>query len=740
MERWAGGGANTDLSEYRSRLGAVERRAEGLDQRSDESLRQACRGNLDPAEALALGREAASRSLGMRPFDEQLIAAMALSDGHLVEMQTGEGKTLAAVFAAWLQARSGHGVHVLTFNDYLARRDAEWMRPLYEYLGVSVASVQEETTPERRREAYRADVTYLTAKQAGFDFLRDSRVYDPQEVVQRPFHAAILDEADSLLIDEARVPLVLAGSVEAGAEPAHRLVELIGRLDPDRDYRIDENDRNVDLTEAGLSRAEGILGVPDLLADDQIELLSRLHCALHAQALLSRDRDYIVQDGQILLVDELTGRVAENRHWPDGLQAALEAKEGLSIRPRGEVLGSITLQHLFRHYGSLAGMTGTAKSSAREFKDQYGLQVRVIPTHRPSIRVDEEDLVFADGSARQQAVVEEIARVHASGRPVLVGTATVAESERLALALADVDVPCEVLNARNDEREAEIIAAAGRFKAVTISTNMAGRGTDIRLGDERVVGLGGLYVIGTHRHESERIDRQLRGRAGRQGDPGSSRLFLSLDDDLHQRFGICDRSELARSPRKIRREVLRAQRIADGQNAEIRRTLTRYAETVEEQRKILSERRRRALHGKGSETERLVTLFHIDRAWSDHLRFVADLREGIHLLRIGGQDPLTEFVHRSIDHFAEITERIDLRVRESLAEGDAMDPAELRGPSSTWTYLVSDDPFRDQLGVQLAGNTGVAAAAALYAGPLLILTAWLKKRSRRGSGPGARPS
>jgi preprotein translocase subunit SecA len=489
-------------------------------------------------------REAAQRTLGLRPRDVQVVAALALSRGKVVEMLTGEGKTLAAVIPAFLNALAGKGVHVLTFNDYLARRDAEWMGPIYRLLGLSVGYIQGGMARAERQRAYLADVTYVTAKEAGFDHLRDLLANEPQDLVHRPFHFALVDEADSLLVDEARVPLVIAGSALRGSSSAERLAALVTSLEPSRHFDTDEYGRNVELTEAGLLRVEEELGCGNLLAEENYALLTELNCALHARVLLRRDVDYIVRSGRIELVDEFTGRVVADRHWPDGLQAALEAKEGLPRRPDGRILGSITLQHFLGTYPRLCGMTGTAQDAARELEEFYGLRVVVVPPHRPVARVDHPDVVFTHKEAKEKALVEEIGRTHAAERPVLVGTLTIEESERLASRLQSAGVPCDVLNARNDAREAEIVAPAGALGAVTISTNMAGRGTDIRLGGpdgadrERVDELGGLYVIGTSRHESHRVDLQLRGRAGRQGDAGESRFFVSLEDDLLVRYGV----------------------------------------------------------------------------------------------------------------------------------------------------------------------------------------------------------
>jgi len=778
-----------DLTELQEPSAAVGRLGTELQALGDDALTdraQALRAEArsgSPLDAIqvpayALVREVARRTLGLRPFDEQVLAALALQRGAVVEMQTGEGKTLAAVMPAFLNALGGRGVHVLTFNDYLARRDAEWMGPLYRALGVSVGWVAGGLTPAERRRAYAADVTYVTAKEAGFDHLRDLLARDPTDLVHRPFHFALIDEADSLLVDEARVPLVVAGAVERAASASVQMAEVTASLVSGVHFSIDEYGRNVELTEAGYEHVERALGGGSLVAEENYGLLTELHCALHARVLLRRDVDYLVRDGRIEIVDEFTGRVVEDRHWPDGLQAALEAKEGLTRRGDGRILGSITLQHFLRGYPRRCGMTGTARDAAEELDEFYGLPVAVVPTHRPMIRVDADDVVFTHREAKEAAVVEEVRRVHATGRPVLVGTLTIAESERLAARLREWGVECRVLNARNDEMEAHIVAGAGALGAVTISTNMAGRGTDIRLGGEdesaraAVVALGGLYVIGTNRHESRRIDLQLRGRAGRQGDPGTSRLFVSLEDDLLVRYGVDALIPAGRRPpdqeapiesATVRREIARAQRIIEGQNLEIRRTLWRYASVVEESRQRVHGRRQALLLGMeapdiwadegapyealvnaaGAEAVRraevLVTLAHIDRAWSDYLSFVADVREGIHLVGLGGQDPLSRFKLQAAEAFESMQDDVAASVRASLAqvrpgaEGLDLSHLALKGPASTWTYLVNDDPFRNQLGAMLMGpgKTTFAMGGAMFAAPLLILLGLVDRYLRK---------
>ena len=543
---WARGSTiRHDLSAYRAHLEGIERHTLAVGTASDERLgrwrdevraRVRAGAPLDAVteELFALVRELARRALGLRPFDEQLIAGLALHEGHVVEMQTGEGKTLAAVAPVALNALGGAGVHVLTVNDYLARRDARWMGPIYERLGLSVGTVQEGMKAAERRQAYRCDVTYLTAKEAGFDLLRDGLALDRSSVVHRPFQFALVDEADSLLVDEARIPLVIAGTVDEPGPDATQIAALVKELRVGTDVERDEYERNIFLTETGIGRVESRLGVGMLHDTRNIAVLADLQNALHAEFLLERDVDYIVRHGAVELVDDFTGRVADRRQWPDGLQGAIEIKEGLRVRREGRILNSVTVQHFLRSYPRLCGMTATAQPSAEELDAFYGLSVVVIPTHRPCRRVDRPDVIFTDCEAKERTLVEEIrGSMHVAGR-CSSGRRASWSLSGLAELVRTAGVTCRVLNAKEDEQEAQIVADAGALGAVTISTNMAGRGTDIRLGgrDERdhdtVAALGGLAVLGTNRHESLRIDRQLRGRAGRQGDPGSSRCSSSV--------------------------------------------------------------------------------------------------------------------------------------------------------------------------------------------------------------------
>jgi preprotein translocase subunit SecA len=791
LDRLRGRPIEHDLRAQRktlARISALEPAAAAFDdaglQARARRLRSRVQAGAAPAtdlpEAFALAREAARRALGQRPFDEQVLAGLALAQGKIVEMATGEGKTLAAVAPVFLHALAGRGAHVLTFNDYLARRDAAWMGPVYERLGLSVGFVQERMSAAERQPAYAADVTYLTAKEAGFDHLRDGLALEPGERTQREYYFALVDEADSILIDEARIPLVIAGETGEALAGPERLAVLVRGLVPGRDFDTDEHAHNIALTEAGTVRVEAALGRGGLHALENVSLHAQLRHALHAEHLLRRDVDYIVRGGKVELVDESTGRVADKRHWPDGLHAAVEAKEGLRLTSDGRILGQVTLQHFLRLYPRLAGMTATAHAAAEELEAFYGLRTVVVPTHRPMVRADEPDVVFTHQEAKRAALVAEIVRVHESGRPVLVGTASVGESEDLASALVAAGVAGEVLNARNDEAEAAIVARAGAPGAVTISTNMAGRGTDIRLGgaDEsrraEVAGKGGLYVIGTNRHASLRIDQQLRGRAGRQGDPGSSRFFVSLEDPLIRRYGVEQlvtarhlpaRQDAPVESRLLRAEIARAQRIVEDEGFQLRRTLHGYSEIVEKQRRAVqrwrtsvlerseeqhlladraAERRARLLSLVGGavldEVERRLTLLAIDRCWSDHLAELREMREDSVLLSFAGRFPLAEFHHQAGGSFQALEERIEDEVARDFErititpEGVDWEREGLRGPSATWTYLVGENPFGASGLMSPAGRTGMVAAAVGV--PWLVLLQglgvfWARRKKRR---------
>ncbi|NLM55166.1 MAG: preprotein translocase subunit SecA, partial [Firmicutes bacterium] len=487
-------------------------------------------------EAFAVVREAARRTLNMRHFDVQLMGGIVLHEGRIAEMKTGEGKTLVATLPVYLNALTGRGVHVVTVNDYLARRDAEWMGKIYEFLGLSVGVIVHGLTFEERRQAYNADVTYGTNNEFGFDYLRDNMVVDVSQLVQRELNYAIVDEVDSILIDEARTPLIISGAAEDSARHYVRFAQIAPQLKPERDYNVDEKAKTIAMTEEGIARVERILGIENLFDERNFELNHYLNQALKAKEFFQRDRDYVVMDGEVVIVDEFTGRLMPGRRYSEGLHQSIEAKEGVAVLQESQTLASITYQNYFRMYRKLAGMTGTAKTEEQEFIKIYNMDVVVIPTNKPLIRVDYPDAVYKTEKAKFEAVVREIEERHKTGQPILVGTISIEKSERLSQMLKVRGIPHEVLNAKNHAKEAEIVAQAGQRGAVTIATNMAGRGTDIVLG-EGVPELGGLHVIGTERHEARRIDNQLRGRSGRQGDPGSSRFYVSLEDDLMRLFG-----------------------------------------------------------------------------------------------------------------------------------------------------------------------------------------------------------
>jgi preprotein translocase subunit SecA len=575
----------------------------------------------------------------------------------------------------------------MTVNDYLARRDARWMGGIYELLGLSVGCIQQTMGTVERRRAYACDITYATANEIGFDSLRDQIALRLDDQVHRAFHAAVIDEADSILIDEARIPLVLAGGEEDEAVLARRVDPIIRQFKLGPHFRLDEYGRNISLAEEGIHALEHILGCGNLFAAPNLALYTAIHNAIHAHFLLRRNVDYVVKDNAIESVDEFKGRIAPDRRWPAGLHTAIEAKERVPFRGQGRVLGSMTLQNLVAGYPEVCGMTGTAATQVREFRTFYNLDVEVIPTNRPVIRTDEADVVFPSKQAKRQAVVAEIRRVHATGQPILVGTASVEESEQLSAALQAVQpaTPHAVLNARNEEAEAGIIARAGERGAVTISTNMAGRGVDIQLG-EGVAATGGLYVIGTNRHESRRIDNQLRGRAGRQGDPGRSRFFVSHEDDLMVKYGI--------GGQKLGHDAASIQRLVEGQNLEIRRFLAKYESAIEGQRQWIQERRQAAFTDEITELERLVTLTTTDDLWSEYLAAVTELRSGVHWYSWGGRDPLHEYLTRVDAMYREMEERLEAETAARLEEArdKGVQPAQ-RG--ATWTYLTTDRPFGD---------------------------------------------
>jgi preprotein translocase subunit SecA len=557
-------------------------------------------------EAFALVREASIRTLGMRHFDCQLIGGMVLHDGKISEMKTGEGKTLVATLPAYLNALGGRGVHVITVNDYLASRDAEWMGQIYRFLGLQVGCIVHGLTDAERQAAYGADITYGTNNEFGFDYLRDNMKFQQDGLVQRELHFAIVDEVDSILIDEARTPLIISGPAEKSTQLYYHVNGVIPGLKKEADFIIDEKARSVTLTEEGVAQAEKLLKVENLYDPKNIDLLHHVQQALKAHSLFKRDVDYIVKNGEVIIVDEFTGRLMPGRRYSEGLHQALEAKENVKIENENQTLASITFQNYFRMYEKLAGMTGTADTEAAEFKKTYDLDVVVIPTNKPMRRTDFSDVIYKTRKEKFDAALEEIVECHEAGQPVLVGTISIDVSESFSKKLKKRGIPHTVLNAKNHEGEAEIIAQAGQKGAVTISTNMAGRGTDIVLG-EGVTDLGGLHILGTERHESRRIDNQLRGRAGRQGDPGSSRFYLALEDDLLRIFGgerisgIMNKLGMEEGEpienALITRAIENAQSKVEGHNFEIRKQLLEYDDVMNQQREVIYQQRRETLTG-----------------------------------------------------------------------------------------------------------------------------------------------
>jgi preprotein translocase subunit SecA len=558
-------------------------------------------------EAFATVREASIRTLKMRHFDVQLIGGIVLHQGKIAEMKTGEGKTLAATLPAYLNALSGKGVHIVTVNDYLARRDTEWMGHIYKFLGLSVGCILHGLDDDERNAAYSSDITYGTNNEFGFDYLRDNMKFDIDTVVQKELNFAIVDEVDSILIDEARTPLIISGPAEKSTELYHVVNGIIPRLVSERDFTVDEKARSAVMTEEGIAKAEQLLKVDNLYDPKYIEILHHVNQALKAHTLFKRDVDYIVKNGEVIIVDEFTGRLMPGRRYSEGLHQALEAKENVKIENENQTLASVTFQNYFRMYDKLAGMTGTADTEAAEFKKIYDLDVMVIPTNQPMIRNDNPDVIYKTRKEKFDAAINEIVELNKRGQPVLVGTISIDVSENFSIKLKKRGIKHSVLNAKNHEKEAEIISLAGQKGAVTISTNMAGRGTDIVLG-EGVTELGGLHILGTERHESRRIDNQLRGRSGRQGDPGSSRFYLALEDDLLRIFGgeritgIMEKLGMEDGEpienKLISRAIENAQAKVEGHNFDIRKQLLEYDDVMNQQREVVYRQRREALSGK----------------------------------------------------------------------------------------------------------------------------------------------
>ncbi len=700
----------------------------------------------DVPQFLAIAREAAERTTALRPFDVQLLGALRMLAGDVVEMATGEGKTLSGAIAAAGYALGGRHVHVITINDYLARRDAEWMGPLLEAMGLTVGWITADSTADERRAAYQCDITYASVNEIGFDVLRDQLVTDVEDLVSPNPDVALIDEADSVLVDEALVPLVLAGTTHRET-PKVEIIRLVGELVAGKDYDTDADNRNVHLTESGAQKLESKLGGIDLYSEEHVgTTLTEVNVALHAHVLLQRDVHYIVRDDAVHLINASRGRIAALQRWPDGLQAAVEAKEGIETTETGEVLDTITVQALINRYPTVCGMTGTALAAGEQLRQFYKLGVSPIDPNTPNIREDESDRVYITAAAKNDAILDHIKDVHATGQPVLVGTRDVAESEELHERLVKAGVGAVVLNAKNDAEEAAVIAEAGKLGAVTVSTQIAGRGTDIRLGGsdvgedstekEQVAELGGLHVIGTGRHHTQRLDNQLRGRAGRQGDPGSSVFFASWEDDV-----VVAHLEPNKLPMQTDQEkgdgrivstkaaglLDHAQRIAEGRMLDVHANNWRYNQLIAQQRGIIVERRDTLLRTATAREElaerapkryqevldelgeeklakicRLIMLYHLDRGWADHLAYLADIRESIHLRALGNQTPIDEFHRLAVDAFASLAaDAIEaaqqtFETAASIEDEPGVDLSKLARPTSTWTYMVHDNPLADE--------------------------------------------
>ncbi|OFM01195.1 accessory Sec system translocase SecA2 [Corynebacterium sp. HMSC071F07] len=740
---WKAMGAQSERNDKKAKAivdssGAATQELSALD---DAAVAQAARDSVregeiaDKARFLAALAVASERTLGMQPFHVQSQAVLRLLSGDVIQMATGEGKTLVGAMAATGFALTGKRVHLVTVNNYLADRDAEWMRPLVEFFGLTVDSVTEKKDAAQRRKAYSCDIIYAPVNELGFDVLRDNQITSREQTVQARADVALVDEADSVLVDEALVPLVLAGN-RPGEAPTGHITNVVSRLREDLDYVIAEDGRTVALTDDGAARVERELGIDSLYSEDNIgTILVKVNLALHAKALLIRDIHYIVVDGKLQLIDASRGRVADLQRWPDGLQAAVEAKEGLEVSEGGRILDTITLQELMRRYPTVCGMTGTAVEATDQLRQFYDLRVSVIERNKQLQRFDEADRIYATVEEKSKAIVDEIVALNATGQPVLVGTHDVAESEDLAEALRERGVEVSVLNAKNDAEEARIVAEAGDIARVTVSTQMAGRGTDIKLGGateadrEQVAQLGGLAVIGTSRHRTSRLDNQLRGRAGRQGDPGLSLFFVSLEDDVVKQGG--EDEALSAQPdetgriesKRVADFVAHCQRVTEGQLLEIHAQTWKYNQLLADQRVIIDERRAKLLDTAQAWEElaeraperaaelaelpaevkekaaREIMLYHLDLAWADHLELMDDVRESIHLRAIARETPIDEYHRIAVREFKELAQRA---VEESVAtfksvdideKGAHMEDSGLARPSATWTYMVSDNPL-----------------------------------------------
>ena len=634
LKRFLGDNNDKEIARYRKVVEKINSLEPAMQNLTDDKLtgytakfkeRLASGETLDDIlpEAFAVTREASRRVLGMRHFDVQMIGGMCLHEGRIAEMRTGEGKTLVATLAVYLNALTGKGVHMVTVNDYLARRDSEWMGRLYKFLGLSVGLIAHDMDFPERKYAYSCDVTFGTNNEFGFDYLRDNMVISEDQMVQRELNFAIVDEVDSILVDEARTPLIISGPGQKSTDMYAVMARAVSGLKEGTDYTVDEKQKTVAPSDSTIPKIEQMLGITNLYAPENIELSHCFTAALRAKALMKRDRDYVVRNDEIIIVDEFTGRLMEGRRYSDGLHQAIEAKEGVKIQRESQTLATITFQNYFRMYDKLGGMTGTAKTEEDEFLKIYNLPVIVVPTNKPVQRIDHPDLIYKTKRAKYKAVGQKVAEIHAKGQPVLIGTTSITQSEELSAVLKKYGIPHNVLNAKFHEKEAEIVADAGQKGAVTIATNMAGRGTDIKLG-EGVEELGGLFIVGTERHESRRIDNQLRGRAGRQGDPGESRFFLSLEDDLLRLFaadriaGMMDKLGMDEDEpiehSLITRSVEHAQKKVEARNFDIRKHVLEYDDVMNQQREVIYGERKKILKGENLRENIMGMVKHIIKA------------------------------------------------------------------------------------------------------------------------------
>ena len=750
---WRAMGTSPKKNQKKSRAVVAQANPERYTGATDDELRAAAadavvkagegeKGRItDVAQLLAVLREVTRRTLGIAPFDVQLQGTLALLNGDVAEMATGEGKTLTGAMATIGYALQGKRVHVITVNGFLAARDDEWMGPMFDFFGLTHGAIQEELTSDERREIYQRDIVFGAINELGFDVLRDHLATERAEVVRTPADVAVIDEADSVLVDEALVPLVLAGS-EPGTAPAGQITQLVQRMEENEHFTISPDRRNVFLTDKGSKFVEDALGIDSLYSEgkdgeDAGQTLVQVNVALHAEHLLIRDVHYIVKDGSVALIDGSRGRIADLQRWPDGLQAAVEAKEGLRVTDGGRILDQITIQALIGLYPTVCGMTGTALAAGDQLRQFYGLQVSVIDPNVPTKRFDEADRIYATDEERDAAVIEHILAVQETGQPQLIGTQDVAASERIAEALAARGVESSILNAKNHEAEAAVVAEAGRPGHVTVSTQMAGRGTDIKLGGkdesarDAAFEAGGLHVVGVGRFRSQRLDNQLRGRAGRQGDPGSSVFFVSLQDDVVETGGAGESLEAQPdasgrlNQKKVANFVDHCQRVTEGQMLDIHATTWKYNKLIKDQRDIIDARRQKlldtdaawqelaeaqpkkaaSLQGQGIEqavleqSARAIMLFHLDLEWSEHLAYLDDIRESIHLRAIARESPIDEFHRMSIAAFGDLAARAVNKAEDTFAEaeftseGVDLDGLGLHKPSATWTYMVNDNPL-----------------------------------------------